>query len=320
MKKTLSLLPFSLCLSLSLSLLTARLKQARHDHRIGSPVQLMREVLAIQKHDPRAFAPRTKLVALVQPLDLFEFFFSFFLVFSFFRDLGSFFFPTFPLLLVSRSKKREEKRYLPAPHLEVPVGVARSEQDKLPPKVPAGVDQRPLDQVHALLGHQAGHADHEGDRRVDVEPETTLDKLLADLLAFSKRPRVVVHGQARVRGRVPEVLVDSVQHSGELSGDVRPRERPPEPPGGAAAEGLGGVARRDRRDGVGVDEASLKVIFSRLREKRGERERRERERQREREKRREGERKGERQRESMSVSACFENTCEGWETKMAKVP
>ena len=78
MKKTLSLLPFSLCLSLSLSLLTARLKQARHDHRIGSPVQLMREVLAIQKHDPRAFAPRTKLVALVQPLDLFEFFLVFF--------------------------------------------------------------------------------------------------------------------------------------------------------------------------------------------------------------------------------------------------
>ena len=49
-------------------------------------------------------------------------------------------------------------------------------------------------------------------------------------------------------------------------------------------------------------------------------EKRERERQRDREKRREGERKGERQRESMSVSACFENTCEGWETKMTKVP
>ena len=116
MKKTLSLLPFSLCLSLSLSLslLTARLKQARHDHRIGSPVQLMREVLAIQKHDPRAFAPRTKLVALVQPLDLFEFF-EFFFSFEFFPRSRVFLVSNFSSPSRSALEKEGGKEISPRP-------------------------------------------------------------------------------------------------------------------------------------------------------------------------------------------------------------
>ena len=186
--------------SLSLSL-TARLEQARHDHRVGSPVELVRQVLAVQEHDPRAPARGPKLVGLVE-------------------------------------------------RLELAVGVARAEQHELAPEVPAGVDQRPLYQVQPLVGHEARHADHERGRRVDGEPQAALDKLLADPLALPKGPRVVVGGQARVRGRVPEVHVEAVQQASELGGDVRPRQGSAEPPRGAAIEGLGAVGRGHGRDGV----------------------------------------------------------------------
>ena len=42
------------------------------------------------------------------------------------------------------------------------------------------MDQRAVDQVHAFLRDQASDADDQRDRRVDVEPEAALDKLLAD--------------------------------------------------------------------------------------------------------------------------------------------
>ena len=135
----------------------------------------MRQVLAVQQHDPRALARRPKLAAFVEH------------------------------------------------RLEVAVGVARAEEHKLSPEVPAGVDQRPPDQVQALLRDQARHADDERGRRVDVEAQASLHKLLVGPLALPEAARVVVGGQARVRGGVPEVLVDAVEHPGELGRDVRPR-------------------------------------------------------------------------------------------------
>jgi hypothetical protein len=126
----------------------------------------MRQVLAVQQHDPRPRARRAKLAALALAAQ-----------------------QTF----------------------ELAVGVARAEQNKLPPEVPAGVHQRPPDQVDALLRDQAGDADHQRGRRVDVEAQAALHKLLADPFPFPEASGVVVHGQARVGGRVPQVLVDAVE-------------------------------------------------------------------------------------------------------------
>mmetsp|Transcript_16611 Transcript_16611/g.36140 ORF Transcript_16611/g.36140 Transcript_16611/m.36140 type:complete len:381 (+) Transcript_16611:34-1176(+) len=114
-----------------------------------------------------------------------------------------------------------------------------------------------LDEVDALLGHQAADARHQRclhARLVRGHAQPPQHVLLAQRL----RRRVqcaVLRGEGSVALRVPHGAVDAVQEPVELG--LVELQRLPHPPGGPPAENLVAVGGGDGGDGVGVDDAPL---------------------------------------------------------------
>mmetsp|Transcript_14236 Transcript_14236/g.59578 ORF Transcript_14236/g.59578 Transcript_14236/m.59578 type:complete len:420 (+) Transcript_14236:461-1720(+) len=142
-------------------------------------------------------------------------------------------------------------------HAVLKVRLPRPQHDKL--RALVGDPRRRLDDnVGSLLRIQSSDEDAQRRLRVLRQPHLTLQRRLALRLSVGVGTRRVVGSDELVRGRVPLLLVDAIQHAVELlparaGGAV-------EPP---AAEGRGhlqSVARRDGRYAIGGGEAGLEVV------------------------------------------------------------